>query len=104
MEEKDIPTVKKLALEAALRYLQLVENRLIKNGPFHLGERFSMVDMVLAFWTAQLDWQGALDSLPAVKSHTGLVQARPHLTPKFTEMQAWASDYQQLQTQGRGVK
>lgn len=101
VREDDAPAMKALALEQSLERVGVVERRLAEGGPYHLGERFSLVDLTFAFWTAQLD---GLDDCPAVRRCLDLVRARPLLGPKFDEMAAWAEEYAQMQTRGEDFR
>ena len=104
LDEKDTPTIKQLAFESALAYLEVVDARLTRHGPYHLGERFSLVDLAMSFWTTYIDARGELEPLPAVKQCTDLVTARPKISHKFREQAEQRGEYEQLQARGKGVK
>ena len=87
----DIPRVRAKAKETLLRRWRIVDQHLADNGPYHLGERFSLVDLSLlitAAWlhirderAGGLDTDLHLDNLPAVKRCYELVAARPKCAP-----------------------
>ncbi len=104
VDEEDTPIIKQRALESALEYLKVLDTRLTKHGPYHLGERFSLVDLALTYWTVLIDYLGVLEPFPAVKRCTNLVRARPKITPKFEEQAEWRIEYAQMQARGEGVK
>ena len=104
LREEDTPAVKQLALEAALDYLTVVETRRGQHGPYHLGERFSLVDLVMAYWTTLIEEVGALEACPVIKQCMDDVVARPKIHHKFDEQAEWRIEYAQMQTRGEGVK
>lgn len=62
---------------------QVLEDGLATAGPYHLGERFSLLDLHLAMWSAYgfrrpLD---LLDDMPACRRLFDLVRARPLAGP-----------------------
>jgi len=58
---------------------QVIENQLAANGPYQLGERFSLLDLHLATWAAYGFRKPAdlLDDMPASKALFERVMARP---------------------------
>lgn len=89
----DAPRVAAKARETLLARWQVVDKHLAENGPYHLGERFSLVDLYLAITAAWLKLRGSgddttrrlshfgLEDLPAVKRCYDLVSARPKSKP-----------------------
>ena len=87
--------VKAKALEEALNRLKVVDQRLGKNGPYHLGHRFSLADIALSFWAATIEHLEALGPYPAIKECRELVTQRPKLRPKFDDQSAWNKEADQ---------
>jgi len=104
MREEDTPMVKHRALEAALERFAVIEQRLSAAGPYHLGERFSLVDLAMTYWAALIENLGVLDPYPAVKHCLALVTARPKIRAKYDEQAAWSKEYAGMQERGEGVK
>ena len=104
MREEDTPTMKERALEGALERLGVMDKRLREKGPYDLGDRFSLVDLTMVFWTAQIECLGVLQPYPAVRRCMDLVLGRPKLGLKFDEQAAWREEYVQLQARGGGVR
>ena len=87
----DIPRIRAKAQETLLGRWRIVDQHLADNGPYHLGARFSLVDLYLLITAAWLhigdDRVGGLDTdlrlvnLPAVKRCYELVAARPRCAP-----------------------
>ena len=104
LREEDSAAMKERSLENALERLQVVDERLSKAGPYHLGERFSLVDLTLGYWTALLEDLGVLDPYPALRRCTDLVTARPRVRPLFDEQRGWREEYAHMQARGGGVR
>ena len=104
LREEDTPAIKQGALDNALERLQVFEKRLAEGGPYHLGERFSLVDLTLGYWCSLIAYLGVLEDHPAVGRLTDLVIARPKLCAKFEYMDDWRAEYAALQERGGGVR
>lgn len=104
LREEDTAAMKQRSLELALDRLGVIEQRLNNNGPYHLGERFSLVDLTMAYWTAFMDMDGMLEPYPAVRHCMSLVMDRPKLRPAFDELMSMQESYAKLQAGGGGVK
>lgn len=74
-----IAAVQAQAREAALERWGVLDEYLADNGPFHLGDRFSLLDPHMAVWAAYgLDTlDEVLDRFPAVKRCSELAVRRP---------------------------
>jgi glutathione S-transferase len=86
---EDSPIMKEAALEEALNRFKVLDQRLSQNGPYHLGDRFSLVDIAMSFWTATIEHLGVLDPYPAIRQCMELVMQRPKIRPQFDEQSAW---------------
>ena len=105
LREEDSAAMKERALEQALERLRIMDGRLSKKGPYHLGERFSLVDLTMSYWTALIDeYLGLLGPCTAVRRCTELVIARSKLRPLFEEQREWGEEYAQMQARGEGVR
>ena len=104
IRDEDTAATKERALGEALERLQVMEGRLNGRGPYHLGERFSLVDLILCYWTAPLEEQGLLAPCPAIRRCLKLVTARPGLRPHFERQKAWGKEYAEMQARGEGAR
>ena len=104
LRDDDTAAMKERSHGEALERLQVMERRLRDKGPYHLGERFSLVDLTLCHWTAPFEDMGALASFPALRRCLELVSARPKLRPHFERQKAWSDEYGGMQARGAGVK
>ena len=100
----DAPAMKARSLAAAMKRLNVVERRLRDAGPYYLGDRFSLIDLTMAFWAANIEPSGALEPCPAVRRCMALVMDRPKLRAKFDELKTWSGDYARMQARGEGVE
>ena len=99
----DAPTMKEQCRAAALERLSVVEQRLLDSGPYHLGERFSLVDLTMTYWAVCIDPPDALEPYPAIRRCMKLVEERPKLRAKFEELNAMRGVYAQIQARGGSV-
>lgn len=104
LRDEDAPAMKERSLADALERFGVIERRLAGGGPYHLGARFSLVDLTLAYWMACIETPGLFDPYPALGRCMARVMERPKLRPKFAELKAWRDDYAQLQARGGGVR
>lgn len=87
----DTPRIRAKAAETLLERWRIVDRHLADNGPYHLGARFSLVDLYLSITAAWLqmgderaggpDTDLRLENLPAVERCYELVAARPKCAP-----------------------
>ena len=104
LRDEDAPAMKARSLAIALERLGVIDRRLGDGGPYHLGERFSLVDLTMTYWGACIGSAGLFDPYPALRRCMKLVLDRPRLRPKFDELKAWRDDYAQMQARGEGVE
>ena len=104
MREADTPKMKQHALDGALERFAVMDKRLSANGPYHLGERFSLVDLAMTYWAALIAHLQVFDSLRAVNQCRELVMSRPKIRAKYDEQAAWSKEYADLQARGEGVQ
>ncbi len=77
--QSDVDNVRDNALEEVIGYFTIINEKLEKNGPFHLRDRFSLSDLMLAFWSESFADDGHISHLPAVLNCHELVYNRPKL-------------------------
>ena len=84
------------ARDSALRGFGIVEQRLAAGGPCHLGERFSLADLMLAFWILSFEHTDAMREMPNLLAIVEKARARPQQAPLFEIMDSWGSDFTSL--------
>ena len=86
LDEADSQAMEKKALQQTLARYAVVEGWLAQRGPYYLGDRFSLVDIICSYWATMLDIEAELGDLPAIRENMALVRARPALKPLFDEI------------------
>ena len=104
LRAEDAPAIKEKSFETALERLGVIDRRLRDRGPYHLGERFSLVDLTMTYWATCIETGGALEPYPAVKQCMKLVTDRPKVCAWFVEVKTTIEEYTRLQACGKGVK
>ena len=96
-DDHTAPAIEKRAIESVLHGFGIVDQRLAASGPCHLGERFSLPDLMIAYWamsfatTAQL--AEAFDALANIRRCIDIARARPKLAPLFDLLDAWNHEF-----------
>ena len=84
--EAHIDGIKESAALAMEEYWDTIESHLAENGPYHLGDRFSIIDILLATFAVFVRWKpDFFKSYPAVTRCFEQVKARPRLTAILQE-------------------
>ncbi|MGI9352784.1 MAG: glutathione S-transferase family protein [Rhizobiaceae bacterium] len=102
--ENDAEAVRLKGYEDAVGYFAVIENRLRDCGPFHLGERFSLVDLMTAYWSESFTDPGAISNLAAVLKCHELVYDRPKLRSHKYTQRKFINELYQLREKGEGVR
>lgn len=85
--------IQDMAKALVLSRLAVISERLVRNGPYTLGPRFSLADAYLCFWVAYLDRDEVFRRLPLIAKLYGLARARPKLRPHLEETEKSADTY-----------
>lgn len=101
---EDEEQARQMAMDTALERLAVIEAQMGAGGPYFLGERFSLIDLTLAYWVGALDRSGLLEGFTAIKNAVDLVRARPKLGSYFDRIDEARVQYAALQNRGEGVK
>ncbi|MDX1425604.1 MAG: glutathione S-transferase family protein [Kiloniellales bacterium] len=104
LREDDAAAVEQHAIAGVLDRFQVIDRRLDDRGPYHLGERFSLVDLTMAYWAVCLEPSGGLAPYAAVRRCMALVMDRPKLRAKFDELEAGRDDYARRSARGAGIR
>lgn len=72
-------TIMNRAYEMLMERWSVINSMLQEHGPYHLGERFSVLDMHMAMWATYgiKDTNDIIDAFPAIKRVVDDVTARP---------------------------
>ncbi|MEM7744990.1 MAG: glutathione S-transferase family protein [Pseudomonadota bacterium] len=93
LRAEDTEEMRELAWTMTEDRLARIEMLLVAEGPYFLGERFSLADLTLAYWTTYAHRAGRLGTLSAVKRVYTDAQARPALAPIFARVHAAIDAY-----------
>lgn len=91
----DTPRIKTRAFETAVERWGVVEQHLAGNGPYHLGDRVSLVDFYMAMWAAFgfEESYDLLDHHPAIANCYEMVRERPRIKPLLMGIEDAIDDY-----------
>jgi glutathione S-transferase len=81
LRREDDAGIQDLATTRLLSHLDVMNTRLLKVGPYLLGNRFSLADFYLSFWIAFLDRDVVRKRVPSIAKLYDLVTSRPSTTP-----------------------
>ena len=96
LRTEDNVGTRELAKTLVLSRLDVMNRRLAKNGPYILGDRFSLADVYLCFWIAYLDRETVCKQLPSVARLYGVVRSRPSVAPHLEETERMSDAYADL--------
>lgn len=101
LREADTPEMRRQSLALALDRLKIIDQRMQQNGPYYLGERYSLVDLAASYWAQDLDYDGNLDSMPALRRCLSLVRRRPAIAELFELRESLNDEFAQLEAEGK---
>lgn len=104
VREQDASEMREKSLQRALARMGIIDRQLQQHGPYQLGNRFSLVDIILSFWAEYIDLDDRLAPYPALRNCKALVSNRPLLRPFFDELVECRIEYTNMQAAGGGVK
>ncbi len=89
-DREHAPAIKERAREIALDRWSVLDAFLERNGPYHLGERFSLADLHMTLWAAYgLDTPNSvIDTFAAIRRCFELTAARPKVHRLIDSLQA----------------
>ncbi len=101
LREEDAAEMRRQSLALALERLGIIDQRMQQQGPYYLGERYSLVDLAVSYWAQDLMFDNNLDSMPAIVHCLSLVRQRPAIAELFESMATLNDEYAQLQAAGK---
>ena len=90
-----IPAIRKSARQAAMTRWAVLDDFLAANGPYHLGNRFSLLDLHMTLWAAYgLETSTVvLDEFPAIRRCFELTAERPKIAPLIAALQTKIAEW-----------
>ena len=100
-----IPRVREAAREAARERWRVLDGYLAAGGPYHLGERFSLVDLYMAMWVnyGVAAPRDMAEELPAVGACFARVMARPKSAALLDAVIAKIAAWQEAKDRSSGA-
>ncbi|MDX1400705.1 MAG: glutathione S-transferase family protein [Kiloniellales bacterium] len=92
--ENEASSIRKRAYDEALECFRVIDKGLAEQGPFHLGDTFSLVDLMLAFWDISFDHGEVISDLPAVSHCVERVAARSKIRPFLQKQARWIREFE----------
>ena len=92
----DETAIRKLSLDYIRQTLSVIDKRLSDAGPFHLRDRYSLVDLVLSFWMHSIMDKDAVSAFDAIHRCVRAVQERPVIRQLFIDLQARTKAYAEI--------
>ncbi|MFT5503782.1 MAG: glutathione S-transferase [Gammaproteobacteria bacterium] len=102
--EEDIPAMRQLSLEQSFQRLAVIDKRMQDKGPYFLGERFSVIDIISCYWSEEFNTEDNLEPYPGIRHCMSLVKERPAIKAMFALLENRRAEYANMQAQGGGVK
>ncbi|MGI9405670.1 MAG: glutathione S-transferase family protein [Hyphomicrobiaceae bacterium] len=100
---EDADEMRKMSLDGVCTCLGVIDNRLASNGPFHLGDRYSLADLTLSFWMCSIMDREVLAEFEANHRCLELVRARPALRELFDALEARVAKYAEIDSRGEWI-
>lgn len=104
VRNSDEAAVRELSLSAVCECLSVIDNRLAASGPFHLGDRYSLPDLMLSYWMCSIMDHDAVAGFTAIKNCRQLVEKRPKIDRLFRDLYARTKAYADLDRRGPTIE
>ena len=102
--KKDEEVVRRVAFQDVLEYFTVIDHRLSNDGPFHLGERYSLVDLMVAYWSESFIKPDSIDHLTSISRCHDLVYARSKIRKMKNSQRTRLREYHKARSSGVGFR
>jgi len=96
LRQGDATAARQQALKHVGTCLKVINQRLEANGPYHLGTRYSLVDLGLSYWMLSIMNPADVAGFEAIDHCVSLVTTRPGLTHLFDDLRQRTKDWAKL--------
>ncbi len=103
VRDSDEAAIREKSLDYIRHTLSVIDKRLTGAGPFHLGERYSLVDLVLSFWMNSIMDKKDVAQFEAINRCVRRVQNRPALQKLFVDLEERTKAYAEIDTRGERI-
>ena len=101
---EDTEQVARAAFRRIEEVLAIMDHDLAADGPFALGQRFSLLDLLLATWIVYFGGPDRFPNSTALRLCVEKAMARPVLAEKLGRLAVDLGVYLELKAEGKGVR
>ncbi len=103
LRESDEKGIREKSLGYICQTLRVIDRHLIEAGPFHLGDRFSLVDLTLSFWMNSIMDRHEVSHFESINRCVSLVEERPDLHKLFVDLKERTKAYTEIDKNGERI-
>ena len=103
VRESDELKIREKSLDTICHILGVINKQLSNIGPFHLGDRYSLVDLVLSFWMNSIMDKGKVLHFHAINRCVNRVEVRPLLQKLFLDLKERTEAYSDIDRRGERI-
>jgi len=95
--------IREKSLKSIIHMLDVINKQLTKEGPFHLGDRYSLVDLMLCFWMNSIMDKNKVSHFNSINRCVNRVEERPNLQRLFTNLKERTKAYAEIDKRGERI-
>lgn len=99
----DESRIREKSLDYIRQTLGVIDKHLTKRGPFHLGDRFSLVDLMISFWMNSIMDSHEVSHFENINRCVSLVEERPALHKLFIDLKERTKAYTEIDKNGERI-
>ena len=103
VRESDELKIREKSLDTICHILGVINKQLSNVGPFHLGDRYSLVDLVLSFWMNSIMDKSKVLHFHAINRCVNRVEVRPLLQKLFLDLKERTEAYSDIDRRGERI-
>ena len=103
VRESDELKIREKSLDTICHILGVINKQLSNVGPFHLGDRYSLVDLVLSFWMNSIMDKSKVLHFHAINRCVNSVEVRPLLQKLFLDLKERTEAYSDIDRRGERI-
>ena len=103
VRKSDELKIREKSLDTICHILGVINEHLTNAGPFHLGNRYSLVDLVLSFWMNSIMDKNKVLHFHAINRCVNRVEVRPLLQKLFLDLKERTEAYSDIDRRGERI-
>ena len=103
VRKSDELKIREKSLDTICHTLGFINEHLTNAGPFHLGNRYSLVDLVLSFWMNSIMDKNKVVHFHAINRCVNRVEVRPLLQKLFIDLKERTEAYSDIDRRGERI-